>query len=425
MIILIICTAIISVCYIYSHNLNNPPIRSDGYGYYSYLPSFIINHDLTFQSLSLKPNGYIFPETDKFLNKYTLGTAVLQLPFFLIAHKLTLVTGLQADGFSIVYQYSNIASAFFYFVIGLIALYKLLGLIANKALAQLTVFITVFGTNLFHYATYDASFSHIYSFCMITLFLYTIIMASKKETIFKHVKIGILLGIITMVRVPNIIIVIFYLLYDVRSLADLKNKFLKANNYKYFFIAFATFCITLIPQCLYWYNITGRFLVNSYQKEVFNWLNPQTMKFLFSIQKGLFFWTPLWLLSIIGILFSKKSHPSIFLPLIIYLPLQVYICSAWWSWDYGGSFGQRPFTDIASIFALGFIMVLRKISETNITIETNEHKRKFTALPVLLIFVLLFVSINISEMIGYWNNIIPFSNTNIQDLKNLVNWFLR
>lgn len=424
LILFILSTVVFSANYIYTHNINNPPIRSDGYGYYSYLPSIIINHDLSFESLAQKPDGYIYPETNKFLNKYTIGTAILQIPFFLIAHLLTLFQGLKADGFSTLYQNANIISAFFYFIIGLFFLHRLLILKINAALANITVLITVYGTNLFHYVTYDASFSHIYSFCMITIFLYIVTALNGRETVFKHIMIGSFLGIITMIKVTNILIVIFYLLYEVKSFTDFKRKFLTLYNYKYYFIALAAFCFVFLPQALYWYSITGHFIVNSYQKEGFNWLNPQLFNFLFSMQKGLFFWTPLWLISIWGVCKARKSDPNIFLPLVTFLLLGIYVCSSWWCWDYGGSFGQRPFTDFASVFALGFAIVIKQVSETRLIVVHGDNLMTIHLLPVFLIFILPFVIVNILSMVGYWYRVIPYSNTNFQDIKNLIKWYL-
>lgn len=36
----------------------------------------------------------------------------------------------------------------------------------------LSLIVTLFGTNLFHYATFDASYSHVYSFFLFATFLY-------------------------------------------------------------------------------------------------------------------------------------------------------------------------------------------------------------------------------------------------------------
>src|SRR5579885_1312571 len=90
-------------------NLSRPTIRSDGEGYYLYLPAVFIHHDLSMkwtqplwgQSLQLVDhpdlanewNGLFAYKPGIYLDKYPVGLAMLWLPFFLAAHALTIHTG--------------------------------------------------------------------------------------------------------------------------------------------------------------------------------------------------------------------------------------------------------------------------------------------------------------------------------------------
>ena len=79
-----------------------PPIWSDGLGHYSYLPAYIIYHDLSMESIYSATRRYDYPDqgfnrldlpsgegfiryagTGRYIVKYPLGTAVLMFPFFL------------------------------------------------------------------------------------------------------------------------------------------------------------------------------------------------------------------------------------------------------------------------------------------------------------------------------------------------------
>ena len=44
--------SVFSVSVIYGLGLNGPPIRSDGFGYYTYLPSFFIYNDISMEWLT-------------------------------------------------------------------------------------------------------------------------------------------------------------------------------------------------------------------------------------------------------------------------------------------------------------------------------------------------------------------------------------
>ena len=98
----IIFLSAISVTTIYGLGLNGPPIRSDGFGYYSYLPSFFIYNDISMEwlantdlkSLADYPSslGWTgisrYGNTGKYLDKYGIGVAILQAPFFLVSNVL-------------------------------------------------------------------------------------------------------------------------------------------------------------------------------------------------------------------------------------------------------------------------------------------------------------------------------------------------
>lgn len=55
--------------------------------------------------------------------------------------------------------------------VGLLALAAILRRTFSPGVVAATLVVVTFGTNLFHYGTYDTTFSHIYSFCMVVLFL--------------------------------------------------------------------------------------------------------------------------------------------------------------------------------------------------------------------------------------------------------------
>ena len=71
-----------------SSNLSNPVIRSDGKGYYLYLPSVFIHHSLTMHwTEPMRGDGGVLFSLSAvrpgvYLDKYPIGMAILWLPFF-------------------------------------------------------------------------------------------------------------------------------------------------------------------------------------------------------------------------------------------------------------------------------------------------------------------------------------------------------
>jgi hypothetical protein len=110
--------------------------------------------------------------------------------------------------------------------------------------------------------------------------------------------------------------------------------------------------IAVTPQLLYWQLVTGHPLIYSYGDEEYNWTDPQVMNFLFSIKKGLLFWSPALVISLIGF-FAMPSRLRVFgACAFACMAIHVYLCSAWHSWSFGGGYGSRPFVDMMAILAL-------------------------------------------------------------------------
>ena len=97
-------------------------IHSDGMGYYAYLPAVIIYHDFNYAFLPEinrkynipdKIDGYIKHIDNSAIDKHFAGVALLWLPFFYLAHLLSLFFGFDTDGYSKLYMYSVSFAAIF------------------------------------------------------------------------------------------------------------------------------------------------------------------------------------------------------------------------------------------------------------------------------------------------------------------------
>ena len=105
-----------------------------------------------------------WPETRRWVNAHPIGVAIFQAPFFVVAHLLTRWSNLSPDGFTLYYQHAAGLSGVFWTLAGLVVLRDTLRRHFSDAVTAATLFAILFGTNLFHYATYDSSYSHVYSF---------------------------------------------------------------------------------------------------------------------------------------------------------------------------------------------------------------------------------------------------------------------
>jgi hypothetical protein len=100
-------------------------IIADGKGYYDYLPAMFIYKDLNFNYTDTLVTDFynhktynvgINPEINgKKIDKYFIGTSLVEMPFFLVAHQIAKNNSEYApDGYSVIYQ--NLFRIVLYFI---------------------------------------------------------------------------------------------------------------------------------------------------------------------------------------------------------------------------------------------------------------------------------------------------------------------
>ena len=350
----------------------------DAQGYYSYLPAAFIYKDLNFgfyDSIGTKYFGvtkydYRCGYNGNIINKYYCGTAIAMLPFFGVAHLITLASSEPPDGFSKYYLILSQTSCIVWLIIGLIYLKKLLQLYTeHSGLISLALIASVFGTNVFYYAISEPGVSHIFSFAFVTMFIFyakrCIAHLRNRYIIYCF----ILFGMILLLRPVNGLI-LFAVPFLAENFNSLKQRVREILKRKFYFI-FGMFLFLLIIsiQSVIYKISAGKFWIDSYSVEHFTWSSPHAFDFLFSYKKGMFLYTPLLFISLCGFVKIWKENRYKFFSLLGFLALLIYIFSSWWMWFYGGSFGCRVMIEFYSFFAILFIdalqffekIILRKI----------------------------------------------------------------
>lgn len=332
-------------------------LESDAKGYYAYLPAVFIYQDLNFGHFDSLEGVKYFNENiyydyrytynGKTLNKYVVGTAVLELPFFFLGHLWALMDSIwEADGFSKPYLVMIHVGAIFYC---LAAIWLLMGAWKNhfKLGVEWLVVFMVFATNLFYYVISEPGMSHAYAFFLTALFVRMCLGVNQEPTKKWFLQVGIVLGLLTLVRPVNILfaLAIPFLLgrsgwqQVIDSLKSIRNTAM----------ALVPFLLIVGLQPLIYYVQTGSFWVYSYGEEGFNWLNPQIWNGLFSIKKGALVYAPILFLALLSVVSLFKTDRFRFWAFGAFILALLYVTYSWWNWWYGGSFGQRVLVDIYPI----------------------------------------------------------------------------
>lgn len=114
--------------------------------------------------------------------------------------------------------------------------------------------------------------------------------------------------------------------------------------------------VGIIPQLAVWYRLYGSPFLKPQQQAIF-WLSPDFAATLWSSHHGLLVWTPLYILTTLGLLFYCWKRPADGLPLLGFFLVQIYINSAF-NPHGGRSFGIRRLTDCTLIMGLGYAHLL-------------------------------------------------------------------
>lgn len=320
-------------------------------------------------------------------------------PFFAYGHLLAVATGASANGFSLPYQATAAAAGLTYALLGLLVLGTFLTRWFSRGTVVLTLLATTLGTNLFHYATYDAVFSHAFSFFLVACALQLAVVVRDRPTPRLALAVGLVAGLVTAVRPTNAVVLVFAALIGVVNRADAFERVKALRHYaRLVAVGIAGFALPLVPQIVYWHEITGRWLIYSYGDEHLDLWHPHVIQVLFSVRKGLFFWTPLLLLAVFGLVFVRRRAPDLFIPAVAFLAIDTWAISSWQIWWYGGSFGQRPFVEAMPVFALGLAALIDSV-------------RGRIARRATLVAVLILTGLAVHSMIDYWLGIVPFDGT--------------
>ncbi len=407
---LVLC--LLGYVFVYASGRAENPIRSDGFSYYVYLPSWFLFHDTTLSAVARDCCGGVYPaytaiirwpSTRRWVNAHPIGVAIMQSPLFGVAHALTRWTNLSPDGFTLDHQHAAGLSGLFWILVGLAVLARLLRRHFSDGITAATIATLLLGTNLYHYATFDSSYSHPYSFFLFAAFLDLTERWYASPRARTSLLLGLVAGLIVVTRHTNALVLICFPLHGIDSVGALRARlaFLQQRR-GLAAIAVLTAAAVTAPQLAIYYQATGRVLVSSYGDLGFNFTSPRFLQVLFSVQKGLFFWSPLLLGSVVGFVWLARSRDSaraFVLPAALFLTLDTYVMASWWDWQFGGSFGHRGFVDTLPLLAIGMAAFFGRLA------THHALRRAITAIVVLA------VALNLFQMLQYWNHVLPFSDT--------------
>jgi len=366
---------ILILIFFFTLPLANPWVRGDGVGYYAFGRSLLIEHDLdfkkdwlaantSFRTARTDANGTIvsgqYTSTGHLDNHFSIGPAMLWSPFLIIMHLAVLSYDalgghVFADGYSEPYVLAMALGTALYGFLAIWISFRL----ARKYLSERWAFWGALGiwfaSSLPVYMYFNPSWSHAHSAFMVALFVWYWDHTRTTRTFLQWTLLGLIAGLMMDVYYPNAVLLLFPLLESLarfwKGSSDAQpNPFTRAflNNVIFAATALVAFLPTFITKKI----IYGSYLNFGYTERWF-WNSPALLKVCFSAEHGLFSWTPIVALAVVGMILLRPRDQILGLYSIGSFAAYLYVIGCYQDWHGLASFGNRFFVSLTVLFALG------------------------------------------------------------------------
>ena len=359
--------------------LVNPWVRGDGVGYYAYLRSALIDHDLNFENDYLAGNksfvmgrvdaqGHLLRElytkTGHVENHFSVGPAILWAPVLVTVHLAVVLLDrfgahIPADGYSRPYVVAMGLTTAFYGFLSLLLMFRM----ARKYFEPQWAFLATIGiwlaSSLPVYMYFNPSWSHAFSAFAVALFLWYWDRTRPQRTLGQWAILGLLAGLMGNVYYPNVFLLIFpgleiVHLFRIRQRGPNQANVPLGKLVSCSAVFGAAFAVSLLPTFVTRQIIYGNPFESGYPGlRTWNWTSPAFWSVLFSSDHGLWSWTPILCLAVIGLFFLAKRDVLLGAGSILTFLLYYYFIAACPFWDGFSSYGNRYFLSLTPLFILG------------------------------------------------------------------------
>lgn len=361
---------------------------SDEIEYYSFLRSLWFDHDLSFDNeyryfyehgIARGP-GFretfldLSTPTGLRLNFGTIGSAILWAPMFAIADggvRVARAAGMNvaADGYSRPYLAAMAyGSALYGFLAVLISALIATRLVGHGETAAAIVWV---GTPLPFYMYLAPGMAHACSAFTVTVFIAVWLLVRERWSTRGMVALGALAALMTMVREQDA----FFVLGVAIDYAWMLAVEWRATSWRGvvrrlggLFAGGVAGIVTFLPQAWAYMVLNGHLGPARVVSDKMRWYAPHAGQVLFSPEHGLFVWTPLALVCVVGLAAAAlvprlTDHRGadvrrVVICLLVMIAAQVYISGSVDTWTVAGSFGQRRFLGASAALVVGLAVLI-------------------------------------------------------------------
>lgn len=346
--------------------------ESDAIEYFSYLHSILFDGDLDFTNeytyfyLEDPEGRQGFKETFLDLETPTglklnfgpIGSALLWSPFYLAAHGGVLVARalgaeVAPDGLSLPYRWAVTLGSALYAALGLLLSYRLARRYASSESAFLTVLALWWATPVAYYMYVAPGMSHACSLFAVALFVslwpWAVSGGHGRWAVW-----GAAAGLMALVREQDAFFAVIALIAAVSPAAGGTFSERLRRLASFLLAAFLVF----LPQLFVYAALYGRPFPAPQVENKMYWSSPHFLQVLLSPEHGLFLWSPVLLVFLMGAVLLFRRNVEAGLLLAAAFLSQAYVSGAVASWTQAGAFGSRRFLATTVLFAVWGALVL-------------------------------------------------------------------
>lgn len=380
---------ILFVLFLATLPLVNPWVRGDGVGYYAYAQSLLIHRSLNFEDSWRAANptfrmGRVDGATGKILadqytrtghlnNHFTVGPAMLWLPFLGVTHVLIvflnhLGADFQSDGFSRPYLLTMALGTATYGFLGVWLGFRIARNFVEERWAFLAALGIWFASPLPVYMYFNPSWSHAHSAFAVALFLWYCHRTSAGRTLVQWCVLGGLAGLMMDVYYPNAVVLLvpalemFWKGLQGWRSGEPGGRMLgraAAGGLIFAVVTLVAFLPTLVSRQV----IFGNPLDLGYVRlSDWNWTSPVLARVLLSSEHGLLSWNPILGPAILGLFWFRRRAPAFGLLLSVSLLCFYYLIASYPDWAGIASFGNRFFLSFITVFVIGLAALLDSLA---------------------------------------------------------------
>ena len=372
---------------------------ADEIKYFAHLRSAYFDYDLHFENeyahfidrdpvahAGLVPYRDEVTATGRRLNDGPIGSALLWAPFYVVADLLVVaarVAGSEVprDGYSWPYVWAVCLGSLFWGTIGLFLTYRSCREYADAQSSTAALVGIWFATPVVFYLYITPPMAHANSLFAVSLFVFIWLQTRDERQLIEWAALGVSAGLMVLVRELNWLFLLAPAVdelgeaWDAYRVARIESSLQARGLLSTWWRRFAPrvrgwaamglpLLLVVTPQLIVYRLLHGTFGPTPFVVDKFEPWPVHAVSVLLSGFHGLFSWSPITLVGVLGLLALARRNGRVALALALVFAAEVAVIGSYDTWPGGASFGARRFINCTPIFAIGLAALLDRLRPT-------------------------------------------------------------